>query len=85
MLAMDNPTMQIGEYVNHFAIVKLHDKFGYLKEDGSYLIEPVLDEASQFTGNVALIRQGDMFGEIDSEGRIYWYPQEDINYLREIM
>ena len=85
MFTLDNPTMKIDKFINHFAIVKLHGKYGYLKEDGSYLIEPVFDEASEFTGGIALVRQGDMYGELDSKGEVYWYSQEDIEYLKYII
>jgi uncharacterized protein len=61
-------------------IVQLHNKMGYLKRDGSWHIEPVWDEAWEFSNGVAAVSKDKLKGYIDSTGKVIFEPQFDDAY-----
>lgn len=52
------------------AVVKLNDKFGYINEDGSWLIEPTYLKAGDFHDGLAPVFSGEKWGFIDSNNKL---------------
>jgi hypothetical protein len=58
-------------------VVKSEGKFGYIKEDGAWLVEPCFDEAHSFRDGAAVVRQGDKFGYLKPDGTWLVEPKFD--------
>ena len=50
-------------------------KFGYINQEGSFIIEPIFDYAERFNDDVALVRSGGLYGYIDKRGEYVIIPQ----------
>ncbi len=62
-------------YGDGVALVKRGDKYGYMRSDGSWLIEPELTVAKPFSEGLAVMGYAkDKLGVIDTEGNIILYP-----------
>ncbi len=62
-------------YADGVMLLQRGDKFGYMKADGDWLIEPTLPYAKPFSEGLAVIGYSkDSFGVIDTEGNIILYP-----------
>ena len=51
------------------------EKFGFIRLDGSYLIEPVFDNAFDFSEGLALVETEGKYGYIDTTGEYVIKPQ----------
>ncbi|MBQ3184093.1 MAG: WG repeat-containing protein [Clostridia bacterium] len=62
-------------YGDGVALIKRGDKYGYMRSDGSWLIEPELAYAKPFSEGLAVMGYAkDKLGVIDTEGNIVLYP-----------
>ena len=56
------------DFKNDFARVKLNGKWGFVKEDGSYLVKPKFDWARDFANGLALVKLKGKYGFINNNG-----------------
>lgn len=62
-------------YGDGIALIKRGDKYGYMRTDGSWLIEPTLACAKPFSEGLAVMGyEADKLGVIDTEGNFVIYP-----------
>ncbi len=62
-------------YSDGVMLIKRRDKYGYMRADGSWLIEPQLAYAKPFSEGLAVMGYAnDKLGVIDTEGNIILYP-----------
>jgi hypothetical protein len=59
------------------AVSSSDGKFGYIDEDGKYVINPQFERASDFFGNIAFVKNADKWGIIDGDGKYIVNPQFD--------
>ncbi len=52
--------------------VRVDGKYGFIKKDGSWLVEPKFDNAWKFSEGFASVEVGDKWGDIDKQGNITW-------------
>ncbi|MCK5678890.1 MAG: WG repeat-containing protein, partial [Flavobacteriaceae bacterium] len=52
------------------ALVRHDGDIGYIKEDGSWFIEPSYEKAGNFSDNMAAVFNGDKWGFIDSSNKL---------------
>lgn len=57
------------------AIVGIGGKYGYIKEDGSYLLQPVYDDISGFLGGYSIITKDNLKGFINTKGQVVLEPK----------
>jgi predicted negative regulator of RcsB-dependent stress response len=58
-----------------FAAVKVNGKWGYIRTDGSYLIEPIYSSAGRFSEGFAAVQLNDKWGYIRKDGSYLIEPQ----------
>lgn len=62
-------------YGDGIALIKRGDKYGYMRTDGSWLVEPTLTHAKPFSEGLAVMGYAkDKQGVIDTNGNIVLYP-----------
>lgn len=61
-------------FINGKALVCLNGKYGYLKTDGSYLIEPIFDDAYSFRQQTPRIQINGKFGYLNEDGSYMFEP-----------
>ncbi|MCB0532708.1 MAG: WG repeat-containing protein [Lewinellaceae bacterium] len=72
--------------VGDWAVLKVADKYGFVKMDGSIAIPFDFDDAEQFSEGLAPVKKGDSWGFIDTSGKtaipfIYDEVGEFVNHL----
>ena len=65
----DNVT-RIDNYYGILAIVKVGEKYGYIKSDGTYFIEPIFDKANDFNKGFAFVILDGKRRYVNSAGEI---------------
>lgn len=69
---------EVGTFTEGLAPVRIRDKWGYVNEHGSIVIEPRFDQAWNFSEEgIAVVKSGNTWGRIDKAGNITVYPQFD--------
>ena len=57
-------------FAQRAAMVRKDNKFGYINENGSWLIEPSYEKASNFSNGMAAVFNGDKWGFIDINNQL---------------
>lgn len=68
---------ELGEFVDGVALVRTVSGYGYLKDDGTYLVEPVLAFAGNFYNGRARVEAAGMKGFINLQGEFVVQPKYD--------
>jgi hypothetical protein len=66
------------DFKDGFAVVELNKKYGYLKPDGTYLIEPKFDETWGFENGFARVKLNGKWGFIKPDGTYFIEPKFDM-------
>jgi len=56
------------------AIISVNNKYGILKEDGSYLVAPYYDDIDSFSDGYAVVTKNDLSGFVDENGKVIVEP-----------
>lgn len=51
-------------------IQSLEGKYGYINDDGTFVIEPIYDAAEEFKKGIAIVKKGGFYGFVDKAGKL---------------
>lgn len=58
------------KFYEGFASVELNEKYGFIKEDGSYLVEPIFDFGCYFSNGLARVELDGKHYNLDTNGNL---------------
>ena len=65
------------------AAQKVGGKYGFINDDGQFVIAPIYDEVRGFFNGVAIVQKDNFYGFIDTEGAFIQPIEYEIPYLKE--
>lgn len=68
-------------FLGGYALVKMNSGYGYIKENGDFLLAPVYTEASAMMGVNAAVNDGEEWHIINSEGYKVARTSEPVDYM----
>ena len=79
----DSSNLSENEIISGYVIpVSIDEKYGFINEDGEYIVEPVYTEVSQFSEGLACVAVGEYwaYGYIDMSGKMVIDPIYNLAY-----
>ena len=64
----------IGQFSNGLAAVRFKDKWGFINNNGDFVIKPQYDDADNFSEGLAAVRMGCNYGFVDARGKFVIAP-----------
>lgn len=62
---------------------KIGGKYGFINDDGTFVIEPIYDEVKGFHNEVAIVKKDGLYGFIDTQGQLVQPIEYDIPHLNK--
>ncbi|MFN8671762.1 MAG: WG repeat-containing protein [Candidatus Sericytochromatia bacterium] len=56
--------------IENLCLVKFKNKYGYINKKGKFIIEPIFDEAYDFSNGIAIVKKDNDYHYIDKTGKI---------------